>query len=258
MRAGAATASLALLLAACASGPSPDQLSLPAPPPAEFPAPVQPANDPRLAELQTSMTELLERLDVMNDRLAKLEAAQSDMMASTERRITERTVEPVPFAAPHRAVASSGPAPVPSQVPPASATASALRPTAPARADIYTHYRNALVLYGKNRWADARNGFQQVFDDEPSGELADNALYWIGETYYAAGDYPSAMRFYTRVIKEYANENKAPDALFKLGLAYAKTGDLGMARKTFEETMKRYPYATAAASAKAELSRIRY
>jgi tol-pal system protein YbgF len=259
MRAGAAAASLALLLAACASGPSPDQLNLPPPPPAEFPGPVPPANDARLAELQTSMTELLERLDVMNDRLAKLEAAQSDMMASTERRIAERTVEPVPVVAPRRAVvASTSAAQAPSPVSPAPATTSAQRPTAPARADIYTHYRNALVLYGKNRWADARNGFQQVFDDEPSGELADNALYWIGETYYAAGDYPSAMRFYTRVIKEYANENKAPDALFKLGLAYAKTGDLGMARKTFEETMKRYPYATAAASAKAELSRIRY
>ena len=257
MRAVAAAASVALLLAACASGPSPDQLNLPPPPPAEFPAPVQPANDARLAELQTSMTELLERLDVMNDRLAKLEAAQSDMMASTERRIAERTVEPGPVATPRRAVVPS-PGPAPSQAQTGPATAAAARPAPPARADIYTHYRNALVLFGKNRWADARNVFQQVFDAEPNGELADNALYWIGETYYAAGDYPNAMRLYTRVVKDYANENKAPDALFKLGLAYAKTGDLGMARKTFEETMKRYPYATAAASAKAELSRIRY
>jgi tol-pal system protein YbgF len=127
-----------------------------------------------------------------------------------------------------------------------------------ARADIYTLYRNGLVLYGKNRWAEARGVFQQVFDAEPSGELADNALYWIGETYFAAADYPTAMRYYGRVVKDYANENKAPDALLKMGLAYVKTGDLAMARKTFEETMRKYPYATAAASAKAELGRIRY
>ena len=257
MRAVAAAATLALLLAACASSRSRDEVNLPPPPPPEFPAPVQPANDPRLAELQTSMTELLERLDVMNDRLAKLEAAQSDMMSTTERRVAERAVEPALVAAPQRvAIAGSGSMTAPSQATPAPVLAA--RTTPPARADIYTRYRNALVLYGKNRWADARTVFQQVFDAEPNGELADNALYWMGETCYAAGDYPNAMRFYARVTKDYPNENKAPDAMFKMGLAYAKTGDLGMARKTFEETMKRYPYATAAASAKAELARIRY
>lgn len=259
MRAVAAAASLALFLVACASSQAPDEKNLPPPPPPEFPAPVQAANDARLAELQTSMTELLERLDVMNDRLAKLEAAQSDMMSTTERRAAERTVEPVPVPPTQRAAGTGGnpvPAPARSTAPPVAA--STPHTTAQARADIYTHYRNALVLYGKSRWADARNAFQQVFDSEPNGELADNALYWIGETYYASGDYANAMRYYLRVTKDYPNENKAPDAFFKLGLAYAKTGDLGMARKTFEETMKRYPYATASASAKAELSRIRY
>jgi tol-pal system protein YbgF len=251
MRVVAATAMTALLLVACASK-GPDVAILPPPPPPEFPAPVQPA-DARLAELQTSMTELLERLDVMNDRLAKLEAAQSDLPAPTPRRAADSP----PPAALQRPVPGPTQAPARSEAAPVS-TASAARPAPPARADIYTHYRNALVLFGKNRWPEARNAFQQVFDSEPNGELADNALYWIAETYYAAGDYTNAMKLYIRVTRDYSNENKAPDAMFKLGLAYAKTGDLGMARQTFEETMKRYPYASAAASAKAELSRIRY
>ncbi len=231
-------------------------MNLPPPPASDYPSPQQQAaNDARLNELQTSMTELLERLDVMNDRLAKMEAAQADLSSTSERRVTERSVEVTPTpAAPVAVPLTTAPA-VPA---PAPAPVLASRTTAPARADIYMLYRNALVLYGKNRWADARNVFQQVFDAEPSGELADNALFWIGETYYAAGDYTNAMRYYTRVTKEYPNENKAPDALFKTGLAYVKTGDLAMARKTFEETISRYPYATSAASAKAELSRIRY
>jgi len=261
MRALAAVPLVLLLTTACGSSGHAKDAPAVTPPPAEFPVPAasSEASDARLRELQTSMTELLERLDVVNDRLAKLEAAQADLTSSSERRVAERSVEPAPVPAPVRSSqppASAAAAPVPQ---PAAAPAAA-RPLAgpPARADIYTQYRNALVLYGKNRWADARNVFQQVFDAEPSGELADNALFWIGETYYAAGDYTNAMRYYGRVTKEYPNENKAPDAMFKTGLAYVKKGDLAMARKTFEETVARYPYATSAASAKAELARIRY
>lgn len=259
MRALAAATLVLLLTTACGSSGHAKDAPAVTPPPAEFPVPAaaSEANDARLREMQTSMTELLERLDVVNDRLAKLEAAQADLTSSSERRVAERSVEPAPVPArPSQAPASApgGPLPQPAPMPaPARAPAGP-----PARADIYTQYRNALVLYGKNRWADARNGFQQVFDAEPSGELADNALFWIGETYYAAGDYANAMRYYTRVTKEYPNENKAPDAMFKTGLAYVKTGDLAMARKSFEETIARYPYATSAASAKAELARIRY
>src|SRR5258708_6059083 len=135
MRAVAAAATLALLLTACASSRARDEVNLPPPPPPEVPAPVQPANDPRLAELQTSLTELLERLDVMNDRLAKLEAAQSDMMATTERRIAERAVEPAPIAAPQRvAIAGPGSMAAPAQATPVPAPVLAAPTTPPAHA----------------------------------------------------------------------------------------------------------------------------
>ncbi|HKR64888.1 MAG TPA: hypothetical protein VJZ00_14235, partial [Thermoanaerobaculia bacterium] len=42
--------------------------------PTSEPAPAPtPAPDPRIGEMQTAMTELLERMDVLNDRIAKLE-----------------------------------------------------------------------------------------------------------------------------------------------------------------------------------------
>ena len=144
-------------------------------------------------------------------------------------------------------------------MPPMSAASpSSTRSPALRSADVAEAYRRALTLYAQNKYSDARALFQQVFDGDPSGQLADNALFWIGETYYVTGDYSSAMRYYERVMKEYATENKAPDAMLKLGFAFEKTGDLGMARRTFEECMKKYPYASAAASAKQELQRIKY
>ncbi len=120
------------------------------------------------------------------------------------------------------------------------------------------NYRNALTLYGARDWAKAREAFQKVFDADPSGDLADNALFWIGGTYYATGDYNDAIRYYKRVVDEYGDQNKAPDAMYMLALAYEKTSDLAMARTTLQQVIARYPYSAPASSAKSELNRIKY
>lgn len=240
---------LAAMLTGCAtdrSGHESDPPSLVPPP--ETTVATSAATDARLTEMQTSMTELLERLDVLSSRIARLESAS----ASEPRAAEPRNVSTPAAARPQ----PPGATPAPSAEP-AKATASA-PPRALHAAAMADNYRNALMLYGKGRFAEARAAFQQVFDAEPAGDLADNALYWIGETYFAAGDYQTAMKYYQRVTAEYGETNKAPDAMFKNGVAFEKTGDLGMARKTFEETIRRYPFSTSAASAKLELKRIKY
>lgn len=226
-----AAAIVAIVLAGACASQKPDNEPPSLVPPADLT--VAPANDPRVAELQTSMTELLERIDVLNARIARLE--------------TPIVTAPPQVVAPP-AVPTQSPAPQPVAQP-----SSALH-----SAQLADAYRNALMLYGRSKFAEARTAFQQVFDADPSGELADNALFWIGETWFTTGDYQNAMRYYARVTKEYAEQNKAPDAMFKTGIAYERIGDLGMARKTFQEVIARYTFSTAAASAKQELQRIKY
>ncbi|MBK5258198.1 MAG: tetratricopeptide repeat protein [Thermoanaerobaculia bacterium] len=216
-----------LLLAGCASGGA-------------DPRPAVPVADTSLADLQTSMTELLERMDVLNDRITRLEADRAAVPASAL---------PVQVRA-----AESGAA---AQNPQERASAGQTQ-RAVVGATIAENYRNAIVLFGRNRIADARAAFQQVYAADPAGELADNALFWIGETYFAANDFANAMSFYRRVSEEYGDQNKAPDSLYKLALAYEKTGDLALARKALEEVISRYPYSSPAAAAKAELKRIKY
>jgi tol-pal system protein YbgF len=232
-----AAAALALVLVACATNKDVERPPSLVPPP-DPNAVAATSNDPRVDELQTSMTELLERIDVLNARIAKLESG-------------------TPASAPAGPAASPPPAPAP--IPVTTVVAPKPLAQAPLRsANLADDYRNALMLFGKSHWADARAAFQRVFDADPSGDLADNALFWIGETYYAAGDYANAMRYYERVTKEYGEANKAPDAMLKMGLAFAKSGDLAMAHKAFDDCIRRYPYSTAAASAKLELKRIKY
>jgi tol-pal system protein YbgF len=211
----------------------------------------QAAPDPRIGELQTAMTELLERLDVMNSRLARLEESGATATAPVQQPVRETVRE-----TPRETVVET----------PAATEMAAETPEAPAQpmqralvgAKLAEDYRQAIMLFGRGRHADARRAFQQVFDSEPTGDLADNALFWIGETYYAAGDYTNAVRHYARVVNEFSDQNKAPDALFKTALAQARTGDLALARRTLQQVIEKYPYSSTASSAKAELQRIRF
>lgn len=206
-----------LLAAACASSSVEPETA---------PMPVAPAPDPRVAELQTQLTELLERIDVLNDRIARLE---------------EGAPAPVQVAAPAPAVET---------------------PAQPQRAlfgaKIAEDYRQAIMLVGRGKTAEARQTFEAVFAADPNGDLADNALFWIGETYFGAKDYTNAVRFYMRVVNEYPTQNKAPDALFKIALTQERTGDLALARRTLQQVIEKYPYSSPASSAKAELERIKF
>ena len=236
----------AALVAACGSSRTDNELPATIPP-AEV-HPQSASADPRVADIQTALTELLDRLDVLNARIAKLEAAQSAGLQS-----------PVPAGLP---------VPVAQGQPRAAAVQPQVdgQPRANAQpkaavlqdAQLADEYRRGIILVGQAKYADARTVFQRVFDADPSGDLADNALFWVGETYFAAGNYHEAMRMYERVAKEYGDQNKAPDALYKLGIAYEKTGDLGMARRTFNDCITKYPYSSPAAAARMELKRIRY
>jgi len=225
-----ATAFVLLLACACASSQAAreEKDDVPTPPPPG------PTVDQRLTEMQTAMTEMLERLDVMSDRIARIEQGETTAAAPT----------PAPPPTPAPVVASAPAEPKVSR--------------AIVGAQIADNYRAALMLYGRGKLAESRKAFQQVYDSDPSGELADNALYWIGETWFAAGDYPNAIKYFRRVTTDYGDQNKAPDAAYKTGVALEKSGDLQLAKQAFDECIKRYPYSTSAASAKQALERIKF
>jgi tol-pal system protein YbgF len=200
--------------------------------------PAQAAPDPRIGELQTQLTELLERIDVLNHRIARLEEPPA-----------------VAAAAPVTVPAPAAPRRIEPQL-----SVQTAQPTQAAlvSAKIAGDYRNAIVLFGQGKLSDARRAFQEVFEADEQGDLADNALFWIGETYFAAKDYVNATRFYMRVTNDYADQNKAPDAMFKTALAQERTGDLALARRTLQQVIERYPYSSSASTAKQELQRIKY
>lgn len=117
-------------------------------------------------------------------------------------------------------------------------------------------YEQALALFRAGQMTAARGLFEKQHKQWPDHDLADNALYWMGETQFAQAQWLRAAQHYLRVIKEYPRGNKVPDAMYKLAVAYQKMGDLDGAADVLRQVMRLYPKTDAARLAGEDLSRL--
>ena len=117
-------------------------------------------------------------------------------------------------------------------------------------------YVKAYEAYAKHHFDRARALFKEFLQRYPKHELADNAQYWIGETYYDTKDYSEAIIAFKDVVARYAQGSKAPDALLKIGYSYVALDDPANARIYLRRVIKNYPFSQAEAKAQAKLKEL--
>lgn len=61
----------------------------------------------------------------------------------------------------------------------------------------------------------ARQGFLEFLEKYPQSEVADNALYWLGDLAYGEKKYEEALDYFQRMLKAYPSAQFAPAALYK-------------------------------------------
>lgn len=62
----------------------------------------------------------------------------------------------------------------------------------------------------------ARQGFQEFLEKYPESELADDALYYLGDVAYGAQEHTEALRYFTMMLEKYPAAEFAPAALYKM------------------------------------------
>lgn len=75
----------------------------------------------------------------------------------------------------------------------------------------------------------------------PRTELADNAQYWLGESYYKKGDSQKAIQEFKKVLADYPSGNKSPAALLKIGYAYYDLKQTSQALESLKKIIRQYP-----------------
>ncbi len=118
------------------------------------------------------------------------------------------------------------------------------------------NYQLAFNLLRDGRYAESASAFDQFLTVFPSSLLADNAQYWLAETYYVQRQFTMALPAFREVVDEYPESSKLPDALLKIGFCSYELQQLEDAQAALRRVVREFPATTAARLATQRLERM--
>jgi tol-pal system protein YbgF len=117
-------------------------------------------------------------------------------------------------------------------------------------------YQTAFNLLKTGQYKEAGTAFQTFIADYGQGKYADNAQYWLSETYYVRQQFEEAVNQFRLLTTSFPNSAKFPHALLKIGYSQAELGRNDEAKQTFAELISKFPHSTAARNAEKRLQKL--
>ena len=111
----------------------------------------------------------------------------------------------------------------------------------PAKTTEQGLYDFAKKLLDNGDRENARIQFGNFINKYPDSDNADNARFWIADSYYAEKWFEKAILEYQKVLEEYPGGNKLAAARLKQGYAFAELGEKANARLILKELLKKHP-----------------
>jgi tol-pal system protein YbgF len=208
----------------------------------------------KLQDLSSQIDELQAKLEDTNYRLAQL----SQQIAATNQELkTFRSLPTLPPGA-----VPEGEAQPPAQSPPQNPGAGTVRGVGPSGpvtgtgADPQTLYNSAYNDYLKGSYDLALREFQEYLDNFPETDLADNATYWIGESYYRQRRFRQAVEQFDKVLERFPRSDKVPAATLKKGYAHLELGERSQGVVQLRHVIRQYPTSDEANLARQRLREI--
>jgi len=118
-------------------------------------------------------------------------------------------------------------------------------------------YLKGLDLLKAGDLVTAREHFTKFLDQNPTHDLAANAHYWIGETYYSENNFEAAILSYQEVIKSYPGKEKVVAAMLKQAMSFKAIKDFKSAKFVLKKLVEGFPKSEEAKKAKALLKEIK-
>lgn len=118
-------------------------------------------------------------------------------------------------------------------------------------------YDRLLSMFRDGDLEGARQGFTGFLSEYPNSNLAPNARFWLGESYYGKKDFQKAIDAYDKVEIDYPSSEKVPAALLKKGYAYLAMKDMKRASSAFNQVITLYPGSAEAGRASDKLTQLK-
>ena len=221
----------------------------------------------RVEQLQRDIQQLRGDLEVQAHTLEDIQRRSREQYLDIDRRLQQfetgqassappvdssPALAPLPVTPPATRAPTVVQTPVPETVPPPAA-----RVPQPEQAGERAEYEQALAVLREGRYAEAAQAFNGFLASYPGSSYADNASYWLGETYYVTRDFDRALATFQGLTENYPNSPKASDSFLKTGYIYYEKKDWPAARLALEEVVNGYPGTTAARLAEDRLQRMK-
>ncbi|WP_417317116.1 tol-pal system protein YbgF [Emcibacter sp.] len=188
----------------------------------------------RVSQIETQMRQLTGQVEETNYRLTQLADRLETLVKDYEFRLAELEKgggAAVPAAESAKAVETTG------------AAAATDEPALPMGTE-KQQYDYAYGLVTKGDYTRAERTLQAFLKQHPDHELAGNAKYWLGQTYYVRGMYTEATRTFLEGYQNYPESQKGPGFLLKIGMSLAAMGEKADACEAYRELTARYPDST--------------
>jgi tol-pal system protein YbgF len=221
----------------------------------------------QVQELQDEVRSLRGQVEEQSREIENLKRRQRDQYLDLDQRISDlRNGQPIAASAAGAAAAQSAAARAPAPGPSAAAGADVpeVRPpmetesavtaigqpraesqvAAPSPEEEKAAYDQAFQALKDLRYADAAEEFQAFLTRYPGSEYADNAQYWLGESYYVTRNYDLALTAFQDLLDHFPESPKAPDALLKIGYTHYELEQWDSARAALTQVQEQYPDST--------------
>ena len=187
----------------------------------------------KITSLENQLTDMTGTLEEFSHRLSLLEEKIQKMNADIDFRFEQ--LEKKTGTLPIKETAPTPPKEeIKDQTPP---------PITPKQKTPEDIYKEAYDFLTKADYITAREKLTDFLKVYPQNELAGNAQYWLGETYYVQGFYEQAAVIFAKGYKLYKSSSKGPDTLLKLGMTMEQLNKKKEACFAFKNLKKEFPKA---------------
>ncbi|MCF7824396.1 MAG: outer membrane protein assembly factor BamD [Candidatus Marinimicrobia bacterium] len=108
--------------------------------------------------------------------------------------------------------------------------------------DIAKTYERGMSYYEKENYLKAEETFTFIIYNDPGGAYADDAQYYLAETYFARGEYLLAINEYDRLIRRMKNSTYVEDAFWRKTESYCELSPDYRLEKDMTEKALRFLY----------------
>ncbi|CAO3375177.1 tol-pal system protein YbgF [Azospirillum argentinense] len=220
----------------------------------------------RLQKLERALSELTGRyeeatyqISQMKDRLERVNSDIDFRLKELESKGGGAASDPFgapakPSAAAPAAAPSAAKAPEKAADKPAQTAAVA---PLPANSTPEKQYEHAFELLRQSDYDKAEKAFSDFLAKNKTHQLAGNAQYWLGETYYVRNKFQDAAVAFAEGVQKYPKNNKAADNLLKLGMSLQQLNQKKDACTAFNQLITKFPEASASVKRRADTERRR-